>query len=71
MYSESPGPSHIMVHECKNAMWEQSARNRDLLPETEFASSWVLSQNIQQAKVWDTRKDLLFAASKENTRIAP
>lgn len=20
------GPSHIMVHECKNAMWEQSAK---------------------------------------------
>lgn len=32
------GPSHIMVHECKNAMWEQGARNRDLLPETGFAS---------------------------------
>lgn len=32
------GLSRITVHECKNAMNEQGAGNRDLLPETEFAS---------------------------------
>ena len=32
------GLSRITVRGCKNAMREQGARNRDLLPETEFAS---------------------------------
>lgn len=57
----------IMVHECKNAMCEQGARNRGLLPETGFASWWMLSQNIQSSQSVGEGKIYLQQSSKENT----